>query len=80
MEQTLLYAWFGAMLFLQVTVPLARNYRGLRSPEFSEYVAPGFALGGVIALFRIFLRLISQSDLRDALELDGQSENQDTMF
>lgn len=72
MDQTLLYAWFGAMVFLQIMVPLARKYCGIRSPEFSEYVGPGFALGGIFALLRVFLKLISQSDLQDALELDGQ--------
>lgn len=73
MDRTLLSSWFGAMVLLQILVPLIRKYRGLRPPaDFSEYVGPGFALGGIIALSRVFLKLVSNADLQNALELDGQ--------
>ena len=72
MDQTFLYIWFGVMIFLLITVPLARGYRGRKIPEFSDFIAAGFSLGGIIALIRVLLKLISQPELKEILELDGQ--------
>lgn len=71
MDRNFLYIWIGVMLAMLVIAPLSRRLRSKKPPESQEFVVAGFALGGIIALVKVLIKLLTQEQLQADLEWDG---------
>lgn len=71
MDLKFLYTWLGLMLFLTIAAPTSRALTGKKKLSAEAFVSVGFAIGGMIALANVLLKLLNQEQLRSDLGDDG---------
>lgn len=54
-----------------VAAPLSRHFRGRKAPTSQEFVIAAYALGGAIALVKVFIKVVTQKHLQSELDWDG---------
>lgn len=71
MNLNFLYVWFGVMIIVTITAPIVRKRHGLNSLNTEDFVVAGFALGSVIALFKVLFKVMTETKLQKDLDWDG---------
>jgi lysylphosphatidylglycerol synthetase-like protein (DUF2156 family) len=71
MNLNFLYIWLGVMIIVTITAPIIREKRGLNSLDTEDFVVVGFALSGAIALFKVLLKVLTETQLQKDLDWDG---------
>lgn len=59
------------MMFTLIAAPLVRRARGRKAPSSQDFVVAAFALGSVIALVKVLIKIITQESLQLELDWDG---------
>jgi hypothetical protein len=71
MKLDFLYIWFGVMIIVTITALIVRKKRGLTSLNTEDFVVAGFALGSAIALVKVLLKVMTETQLQTDLDWDG---------
>jgi hypothetical protein len=71
MNINFLYVWFGVMIVFLVAAPLIRRNQRRSALQGQDFVIVGFAVGGVIALTRVIIKVISDEKLQTTIDWDG---------
>ena len=71
MDLIFLYIWFAVMIITTIAAPIVRKKRRLKPLNTESFVVAGFAFATAISLFKVLLKVITETQLQTELGWDA---------